>query len=152
MGMSFAYGSPESRDEQRSIATIDRALELGITIFDTADASGTHHNERLIGMALACHRSEVQLATKVGLVSDEPGRRVDGRPERRRRTAARSISAVVLGAVGLDPLGWDSIGHRQGRSSPRSPRRAASNPQDHASQGQPPHGPEECGDGSSLDE
>ena len=82
MGMSAAYGTAETRDEEQSIATINRALELGITFFDTADAYGPHENERLLGRALKGRRDEVELATKFGLVSDEPERGIDGRPER----------------------------------------------------------------------
>ena len=67
MGMSFAYGTP---DEAESDATIARALDLGVTFFDTADAYGLGHNEELVGKALAAHRDEVVLATKCGITVD----------------------------------------------------------------------------------
>jgi aryl-alcohol dehydrogenase-like predicted oxidoreductase len=99
MGMSFAYGTPESRDEDRSVATVHRALELGGTFFDTADAYGPHHNEQLLGRALAGRWDEVEVATKFGLLSDQEGRRPDGRPER--------VAACCDGS--LRRLGTDTV-------------------------------------------
>src|SRR5579859_5179003 len=64
MGMSQSYG-PTNWDE--SIATIHRALELGVTFLDTADIYGAGHNEVLVGRAIAGRRDEVQLATKFGI-------------------------------------------------------------------------------------
>jgi aryl-alcohol dehydrogenase-like predicted oxidoreductase len=64
MGMSQSYG-PADRDE--SIATIHRALELGITFLDTSDVYGEGHNEELVGEAIAGRRDQVQLATKFSL-------------------------------------------------------------------------------------
>ncbi len=64
MGMSEAYGTP---DWDGSIATIRRALDLGVTLIDTADTYGAGHNEVLVGRAIAGRRDEVQLATKVGI-------------------------------------------------------------------------------------
>jgi aryl-alcohol dehydrogenase-like predicted oxidoreductase len=64
MGMSQSYG-PTDWDE--SIATIHRALELGVTFLDTADAYGVGHNEVLVGRAIVGHRDEIQLATKTGI-------------------------------------------------------------------------------------
>jgi aryl-alcohol dehydrogenase-like predicted oxidoreductase len=79
MGMSFAYSGA---DDQRSLETIDRALELGITMFDTADVYGPETNERLVGRALASRRDDVVLATKFGGRSLEiEGRIPDGRPD-----------------------------------------------------------------------
>ncbi len=81
MGMSEFYGST---DEDEAIATIHRALELGVTMLDTADAYGFGDNETLVGRAIADRRDIVVLATKFGLVRDreDPRRRgINGRPD-----------------------------------------------------------------------
>src|SRR5438876_11705712 len=67
MGMSEFYGA---RDEHEAIATIHRALELGVTFLDTADMYGPFTNELLVGRAIAGRRDEVQLATKFGIVRE----------------------------------------------------------------------------------
>src|SRR6266849_9641527 len=66
MGMSFAYGTPEERDERESIATIHRAIELGVTFFDTAEVYGPYTNEELLARALEGQRDRVIIATKFG--------------------------------------------------------------------------------------
>ena len=68
--MTWAYGV-DDRDEARSITVIHRALELGVTLVDTADMYGPFTNEELVGRALAGRRDEAVLATKVGLVACE---------------------------------------------------------------------------------
>jgi aryl-alcohol dehydrogenase-like predicted oxidoreductase len=68
MGMSEFYGM---RDDQESIATIQRALVLGVTLLDTADMYGCGENERLVGHAIKDRRREVILATKFGNVCDD---------------------------------------------------------------------------------
>ena len=79
MGMSAFYGAT---DEDEGIATIHRALELGVTLLDTADMYGPHTNERLLGRAIADRREQVVLATKFGNVLHEDGtREVLGTPE-----------------------------------------------------------------------
>ena len=79
MGMSAWYGAT---DEAESIATIHLALELGITLFDTADVYGQGANEELVGRALAGHRDEVVIATKFGnRWFDDGSRTIDGSPE-----------------------------------------------------------------------
>src|SRR6202008_1545303 len=81
MGMSEFYGPT---DEQESIATIHRALELGVTLLDTADMYGPFTNEELVGRAIRGRRERVVLATKCGIVRDPANktlRGIDGRPE-----------------------------------------------------------------------
>src|SRR3954466_382906 len=73
MGMSEFYGDS---DEAESIATIERALELGITLLDTADMYGPFTNQRLVGRALRGRRDQVVLATKFGNVRGENGERL----------------------------------------------------------------------------
>ncbi|MFZ0891964.1 MAG: aldo/keto reductase [Thermoplasmata archaeon] len=99
MGMSQSYGKA---DEAESIATIHRALELGVTLFDTADIYGPHTNEELVGRALRGHRDEVFLATKFGFVDDPVSRdrRVDGSPDYVR--AACDASLRRLGVKSID--------------------------------------------------
>src|SRR5450631_3817786 len=78
MGMSYAYGAP---DDAESIATIHRALELGVTMLDTAEVYGPYVNERLVGKAIEGRREQVVIATKFGF-RFRPGRPrgLDGRP------------------------------------------------------------------------
>ncbi len=96
MGMSDAYGAP---DEGEALRTLDRALELGITFWDTADVYGLGANERLLARALAGRRDRVELATKFGNVRDADGRygAVDGRPE-----YARAACEASLGRLGVE--------------------------------------------------
>jgi aryl-alcohol dehydrogenase-like predicted oxidoreductase len=99
MGMSFAYGAP---DADESVATIARALELGVTFFDTADMYGFGHNEELVGKALAPHRDDVVLATKFGIYlnADEPsGRGVRGDP-----AYVHQACDASLGRLGTDHI------------------------------------------------
>jgi aryl-alcohol dehydrogenase-like predicted oxidoreductase len=98
MGMSEFYGPS---DEKESIATIHRALDLGLTFFDTADMYGRGHNEELVGRALRGHRDEVVLATKFGIVSRGEGgaRGVDGRPE-----YVKSACDASLRRLGVDVI------------------------------------------------
>jgi len=100
MGMSQSYGSPEERDERESIATIHRALDLGVTFFDTAEVYGPFINEELLGRALRGRREGATIATKFGF-KIEGGKIVglDSRPEH--------IREVVEGS--LRRLGTDHI-------------------------------------------
>lgn len=79
MGMSSTYGRADSAE---SIATIHRAIELGVFFLDTANVYGVGHNEKLVGRAINDRRDQVVLATKFGIVFDAEGNRgLDGRPE-----------------------------------------------------------------------
>jgi aryl-alcohol dehydrogenase-like predicted oxidoreductase len=99
MGMSDFYGP---RDEAEAIATIHRALELGVTLLDTADVYGPHTNEELVGRAVRGRpRDSYVLATKFGIVrgSDPHLRGVNGRPE-----YVRSCCEASLERLGLDTI------------------------------------------------
>jgi aryl-alcohol dehydrogenase-like predicted oxidoreductase len=101
MGMSEFYGSA---DEGEAIATIHRALELGITLLDTADVYGPFTNERLVGEAIADRRDEVVLATKFGIVRDpeDPSARgVNGRPEYVYQACDASLRRLAVDHIDL---------------------------------------------------
>ncbi len=99
MGMSFAYGAVE---DDKGIATIHRALDLGVTFLDTADMYGPETNERLVGGAIADRRDEVQLATKFGIhTPDDPDRAVDGRPDHVRRACENSLRRLGVDHIDL---------------------------------------------------
>jgi aryl-alcohol dehydrogenase-like predicted oxidoreductase len=98
MGMSEFYGTG---DEDEAVATIRRALDLGVTFLDTADMYGPFTNERLVGKAIAGRRDEVQLATKFGNERLPDGTRlgINGRPE-----YVRSACDASLERLGVDHL------------------------------------------------
>jgi aryl-alcohol dehydrogenase-like predicted oxidoreductase len=101
MGMTYAYGAT---DADESIATIHRAIELGVTFLDTAELYGPHTNEELVGRALAGRRDEVQIATKFGVLpkADGPaGRPRDGTPENVRRSIEGSLKRLGTDHVDL---------------------------------------------------
>jgi aryl-alcohol dehydrogenase-like predicted oxidoreductase len=98
MGMSEFYGTAEEED---ALATIDRALELGITFFDTADMYGPFTNEQLVGRALAGRRDEVVLATKFGNVRGENGERLGIRGD---AAYVRSACEASLERLGVDHI------------------------------------------------
>ena len=99
MGISQSYGRP---DDAESRAMIDRALELGVTFFDTADIYGPYTNEEFVGRALRDRRDEIVLATKCGFVPGAGGgaNRVDGSPAHIR--AACDASLKRLGTRSID--------------------------------------------------
>ena len=107
MGMSGTVGRPLAGiygpvDERESIATIRCALDLGITLLDTADIYGLGENERLVGRAIAGRRDEVVLATKCGIMfGGEGGRSVDGRPEHIRTSIDGSLTRLRVDHVDL---------------------------------------------------
>jgi aryl-alcohol dehydrogenase-like predicted oxidoreductase len=107
MGMTWAY-SAEDRDDATSVAVIHRALELGVTLIDTADMYGPYTNEELVGRALRDRRDEAVLATKVGLVVEEgpPNYRLgrDGRPEHVRAAIDASLRRLGVDHVDLYQL------------------------------------------------
>ena len=99
MGMTWAYGSA---DEQESLATLDRALELGITFFDTAEAYGPYKNEELLGRALKGRRERAIIATKFGF-RFESGKLVgtDSRPEHVKEVAEASLRRLGTDHIDL---------------------------------------------------
>ena len=101
MGMSEFYGQG---DDEESIATIHRALDLGVTFLDTADMYGPHTNEVLVGRAIKDRRDEVQLATKFGNIRDpgDPRKRgVNGRPEYVREAVEGSLKRLGVEYIDL---------------------------------------------------
>lgn len=115
MGMTFSYDMETPRDEATSIAVIRQALDLGMTLIDTADVYGPHTNEELVGRALAGgHRDRAVLATKVGIVRDsvetaDPSnssadRALDGRPEYIRASIDGSLRRLGTDHVDLYQL------------------------------------------------
>ncbi|WP_201467423.1 aldo/keto reductase [Janibacter melonis] len=100
MGMSEFYGTP---DEQGGIETIHRALDLGVTFFDTADMYGPFTNERLVGQALSGRRDEVVLATKFGNKRGEDGARlgIDGSPDYVRQACDASLERLGVDHIDL---------------------------------------------------
>jgi aryl-alcohol dehydrogenase-like predicted oxidoreductase len=100
MGMSEFYGA---RDDAESIATVHRALELGLTLLDTADAYGPFTNEELVGRAISGKRERVVLATKFGIVRGPrpEDRGVNGRPEYIRKSIEGSLTRLRVDHVDL---------------------------------------------------
>jgi aryl-alcohol dehydrogenase-like predicted oxidoreductase len=101
MGMSEFYGPG---DDDESIATIHRALELGVTFLDTAEMYGYGDNEKLVARAIAGHRDDFVLATKFGIVRDRDDstrRGLDSRPETVRRSCEGSLARLGVDHVDL---------------------------------------------------
>jgi aryl-alcohol dehydrogenase-like predicted oxidoreductase len=98
MGLSQAYGAA---DDDVSVTVIRDALDLGVTMIDTAMSYGRGHNERLVGRAIAGRRDEVLLATKFGIVRGAEGVRLDGRPEHVREYCEDSLERLGVDVIDL---------------------------------------------------
>jgi aryl-alcohol dehydrogenase-like predicted oxidoreductase len=100
MGMSEFYGAS---NEAESLATLERAIDVGVTFWDTADMYGSGENERLLSKVLATRRDEVTLATKFGNVRGPGGTFVgiDGRPEYVREAADASLARLGVDVIDL---------------------------------------------------
>jgi len=100
MGMSDFYGG---RDEAEALATLERAVELGITLFDTADMYGGGENEKLLGRALRPHRDRVVIATKFGNMRNPDGtfRGVNGKPDYVRDACNASLARLGVDTIDL---------------------------------------------------
>jgi aryl-alcohol dehydrogenase-like predicted oxidoreductase len=106
MGMTWGYGADQS-DADEAIATIHRALDIGVTLLDTADMYGPHTNEELVGRAIAGQRDEVVLATKCGLVVEDAAEYVlgrDGSPEHVRSAIEGSLRRLGTDFIDLYQL------------------------------------------------
>ena len=100
MGMSDFYGG---RDENEAIATIRRALDAGVTLFDTADMYGAGRNEELVGRAVRERRSDVIIATKFGNVRNPDGTfaGVNGKPDYVRQCCDASLKRLGVDVIDL---------------------------------------------------
>lgn len=106
MNLSHAYGTPPP--PRQAEALLQRALELGITLFDTAALYGFGTNEELLGRVLAPYRSRIALASKCGMTGVQGKRVIDGRPETLRRTCEESLRRLRTDVIDLYYLHrWD---------------------------------------------
>lgn len=99
MGLSFGYGP--ATDKKSAVGLIRSAVELGVTLFDTAEAYGPGANEDLLGEALAPFRDKVVIATKFGFRNGKPGEGLDSRPERIRSVAEMSLRRLKSESIDL---------------------------------------------------
>src|SRR2546423_15393977 len=102
MGMSASYGTADERDEREAIATIHRALELGLNFFDTAEVYGPFTNEELLARALKGKREDVVIATKFGFkIENGKIADVDSRPEHIREAVEGSLKRLATDRIDL---------------------------------------------------
>lgn len=103
VGMSAEYGAPQQWDDISSLRTLERAFELGVTLFDTADAYGPFTNEELLAKFVATKRESVVIATKAGLVLDHEAQKyvIDGRPEHLKAACKSSLTRLGIDSVDL---------------------------------------------------
>ncbi|MFB7288755.1 aldo/keto reductase [Actinacidiphila glaucinigra] len=107
MGMSFAYDMATPRDEATSVSVIHQALDLGVTLIDTADVYGPYTNEELLGRAVAGHRDRAVLATKAGMECVDPTGGPGGSPLVRPNGRPEHIRAAI--DASLRRLGTDHV-------------------------------------------
>ena len=106
MNLSHAYGNPPAAED--AAAVLRRAIELGVTHFDTAALYGFGRNETLVGAALAPYRQQISLATKCGATGIDGRRVIDGRPATLKRTCAESLARLGTEVIDLYYLHrWD---------------------------------------------
>ena len=99
MGMSQSYGEADPAESER---TLHRALDIGVTLLDTANVYGLGHNEQLVGRVLRQRRSEFVLATKFGIVADPTGvRGIDGHPDRVEARCDESLTRLQTDVIDL---------------------------------------------------
>jgi aryl-alcohol dehydrogenase-like predicted oxidoreductase len=102
MGMSQSYGTSDERDEKESIATIHRALDLGVNFFDTAEVYGPFKNEELLARALEGKRNQVIIATKFGYrINNGVSAGLDSRPEHIREAVEASLRRLATDRIDL---------------------------------------------------
>ena len=102
MGMSQSYGAPEERDERESIATVHRAIELGVTFFDTAEVYGPYRNEELLARALQGRREHVVIATKFGFrIENGASTGLNSRPQHIREAVEGSLRRLATDHIDL---------------------------------------------------
>ena len=118
MNLSHAYGAPPPFDDAKAL--LYRALDLGVSFFDTASLYGVGANETLVGQLLSPHRSRFTLASKCGMTGVDGKRVIDGRPTTIKRTCDESLARLRTDVIDLYYLHrWDKRVPKIGRASCR---------------------------------